>query len=263
MPKINLNNLTLNYEDSGKGKVLLFLHGLGSTLKDWDFQVPFFSKNFRVITVDLRGHGDSVMSNKNYGVDHMTDDIKQFLDALNIDKATLIGFSMGGAIAFQFAYSYPERIDKMVIVNSGPDFNNMGEIGEDLLKNRTHDLNTKGLEVLSKEISKNMFPESHQVDIRNEFEARCKDNNFDDYYQSFVTLMDWGLGDKIKDINADTLVIASDMDYTPVAFKKEYVNNLQNASLVVIKNSRHGVVMDQPEAFNNALFTFLNKEPKQ
>ena len=174
MPKINLSNITLNYEDKGKGKVLLFLHGLGSSIKDWDFQVPFFSKNFRVITVDLRGHGDSVMKDNNFGVDHMVNDIKEFLDALKIDNVTFIGFSMGGAIAFQFAYSYPEKIDKMVIVNSGPDFNNMGEIGEDLLKKRTEFLKTKGLDPLAKEIAFNMFPESHQLNLRNEFEARCK-----------------------------------------------------------------------------------------
>ena len=108
MPKINLSNITLNYEDKGKGKVLLFLHGLGSSIKDWDFQVPFFSKNFRVITVDLRGHGDSVMKDNNFGVDFMVNDIKEFLDALKIDNVTFIGFSMGGAIAFQFAYSYPD-----------------------------------------------------------------------------------------------------------------------------------------------------------
>lgn len=260
MPKINLKNIHLNYEDRGEGNVLLFLHGLGSTLKDWDFQVPFFSKNFRVITVDLRGHGDSVMTDDNYGVDCMSEDIKQFLDALNIDKATLIGFSMGGAVAFEFATSYPEKIDKLVIVNSGPDFNDMGKIGEDLLKNRTHDLNTRGLIELSKDISKNMFPKPHQIHLRDEFEERCKNNDFNDYYQSFVTLMEWGLGIKIKDIKAETLVIASDMDYTPVSFKEDYVKNLQNASLVVIKNSRHGVVMDQPDAFNKALHTFLTHE---
>ncbi|MBJ2174166.1 alpha/beta hydrolase [Aureibaculum sp. A20] len=260
MPKINLSNITLNYEDKGKGKVLLFLHGLGSSIKDWDFQVPFFSKNFRVITVDLRGHGDSTMKDSNFGVDHMVNDIKEFLDALKIDKVTFIGFSMGGAIAFQFTYSYPEKIDKMVIVNSGPDFNNMGKIGEDLLKNRTEFLKTNGLDPLAKEIAFNMFPESHQLNLRNEFEARCKKNDFNSYYQSFVTLMDWGMGDKIKDIKAKTLVIASDIDYTPIAFKEEYVKKLQNASLVVIKNSRHGVVLDQPEAFNKALFTFLSHE---
>ncbi|WP_117880188.1 alpha/beta fold hydrolase [Aureibaculum luteum] len=260
MPKINLSNITLNYEDKGKGKVLLFLHGLGSSIKDWDFQVPFFSKNFRVITVDLRGHGDSVMKDNNFGVDYMVNDIKEFLDALKIDKVTFIGFSMGGAIAFQFAYSYPEKIDKMVIVNSGPDFNDMGKIGENLLKNRTEFLKTNGLGPLAKEIAFNMFPESHQLNLRTEFEARCKKNDFDNYYQSFVTLMDWGMGNKIKDIEAETLVIASDMDYTPVAFKEEYVKKLQNASLKVIKNSRHGVVLDQPDAFNKALFTFLSHE---
>jgi len=257
MPKINLRNITLNYEDTGAGEVLLFLHGLGSTLKDWDYQVPFFAKNYRVIRVDLRGHGKTIMSTPNFGVEFMAEDIKDFLDALQIEKCTLIGFSMGGAVAFQFAYSFPHRMKNLVIVNSAPDFNNMGQIGEELRINRTNDLKTKGLDPLAKEIATNMFPEPHQIQLRNDFEERCKNNDFNSYYQSFVTLMDWGLGDKLSAITCPTLVVASDMDYTPVELKEAYVNKMQNAVLVVIKNSRHGVVLDQPEAFNTALQQFL------
>ena len=259
MLKIQVNNIALDYEDHGKGNVLLLLHGLGSTKKDWDAQVPFFSKTHRVITVDLRGHGASTKPQDAYGVKLMTEDVKQLLDQLNIKKATLVGFSMGGAVAFEMAAKHPEYLDNLVIVNSGPDFNNMGKIGEDLLDNRTTFLETKGLDALAKEISFNMFPEDHQIDLRNEFEIRCKNNDYNAYYKSFVTLMDWGLGDRLKDITTKTLVVASDMDYTPIAFKEAYVNRMQNATLAVIKNSRHGVVLDQPHAFNLELQNFLKQ----
>ncbi|WP_055442750.1 alpha/beta fold hydrolase [Lacinutrix himadriensis] len=260
MPKIQVNDIELDYEDYGKGDVLLLLHGLGSTKKDWDGQVPFFSKKYRVIALDFRGHGDSTKPLDAYGVELMTEDVKQLLDKLAIKKATFVGFSMGGAVAFEMAARHPEYLDNLVIVNSGPDFNDMGKTGEDLLKSRTAFLKTKGVEPLAKEISFNMFPEAHQIDMRNQFEARCKKNDYNAYFKSFVTLMDWGLGDRIKDINTRTLVVASDMDYTPVAFKQAYVDTLQNASLVVIENSRHGVVIDQPEAFNVALEKFLEDE---
>lgn len=260
MSKIQVNTIELDYEDKGTGDALLLLHGLGSTKKDWDAQVPFFSKTHRVITLDLRGHGNSSKPKDNYGVELMADDVKQFLDQLNIKKVTLVGFSMGGAVAFEIATRYPQYLENLVIVNSGPDFNAMGKIGDDLLKNRTEFLETKGIEPLAKEISFNMFPENHQIDLRNAFEARCKNNDYNAYYKSFTTLMTWGIGDKIKDITTKTLVVASDMDYTPIAFKEAYVNKLKNVTLAVIKNSRHGVIIDQPEAFNKVLKKFLNHE---
>lgn len=260
MPKVKVNQIEIDYEDVGEGDVLLFLHGLGSTKKDWEKQVPFFSKKYRVISLDLRGHGASSKPLNNYGVNYMTQDVKLLLDEFNIKKATIVGFSMGGAVAFQFAVSYPNCLNKLVIVNSGPDFNNMGKIGEDLLINRTNFLKTKGLKQLAKEISYNMFPEDHQINIRNQFEERCSKNDYNAYYQSFVTLMNWGLGNRINEIKAETLVVASDMDYTPVSFKEAYVKKLTKASLSVIKNSRHGVVIDQPEEFNNTLNNFLKNE---
>ena len=260
MSKIHVNNIELDYEDQGSGKVLLMLHGLGSTKKDWDSQVPFFSKGYRVITLDLRGHGDSSKPADAYGVELMTEDVKTFLDQLDIKEATFIGFSMGGAVAFQMAASHPEYVENLVIVNSGPDFNDMGTIGEELLKNRTEFLETKGLAPLAKEISFNMFPEDHQKDLRDAFEKRCRQNDYNAYYQAFVTLMHWGLGEALEQIQTRTLVVGSDMDYTPVAFKQEYVDRMPNARLSIIKNSRHGVVIDQPDAFNAVLQKFLEDE---
>ena len=75
--------------------------------------------------------------------------------------------------------------------------------------------------------------------------------------KTFGELMNWGMGKKISEIPHQTLVIASDMDYTPVEYKKSYTDKMQHAKLVVIENSRHGVVLDQAEKLNEELLKFL------
>jgi pimeloyl-ACP methyl ester carboxylesterase len=262
MPKVTVNTISLDYAIQGEGKAILLLHGLGSTKKDWDAQIPVFSQHYKTVAVDLRGHGNSSIpaEKDQYGVHFMSQDIKHLMDALEIPKATLIGFSMGGAVAFEFAVNYPERLDKLIIVNSGPDFNDMGELGEELLNSRTAFLNEKGIAELAKTIAENMFPEPHQVAMKEEFEARCAKNDHDAYYQSFVTLMAWGLGDRLQEIEHKTLIVGSDMDYTPVAFKENYTKRMKNAELAVVKNSRHGVIIDQPEDFNTIVLNFLADE---
>jgi pimeloyl-ACP methyl ester carboxylesterase len=72
--------------------------------------------------------------------------------------------------------------------------------------------------------------------------------------------MDWGIGKELENIAHKTLVVASDLDYTPISFKEEFVSRMQNARLAVITNSRHGVLMDQYEKFNNLIINFLENE---
>jgi pimeloyl-ACP methyl ester carboxylesterase len=72
--------------------------------------------------------------------------------------------------------------------------------------------------------------------------------------------MEWGLGDKLETIPHKTLVVGSDMDYMPVSYKEEYASKMQNASVAIVSNSRHGVVMDQYEAFNKIILNFLENE---
>ena len=137
MALTTINGIDLDYADFGKGDVVVLLHGLGSTKKDWDLQIPVLSQKFRVIAPDFRAHGNSERVPKEQGVDLMTEDIFQLLKFLNISRASFVGFSMGGAVAFNMAYLHPEITDKLVIVNSGPDFNNAKDSGIDILAERT------------------------------------------------------------------------------------------------------------------------------
>ena len=86
----------------------------------------------------------------------------------------------------------------MVIVNTAPDFNDLGEMGEEMVRERTKSLKTTGMEPLARQISEGMFPGEDQKDLRNAFFERAQKNPVDAYYNSFITLMKWGIGDKIK-----------------------------------------------------------------
>lgn len=254
------NGISIEYLDQGEGPVMLLLHGLGSTKADWDLQKEAFSEAFRVIAPDLRGHGNSSkpVSKKEYGISQCAEDMKLLLKALNIENCTVVGFSMGGAIAFDMALKYPKLIDKMIIVNSAPDFNNLGWFGKKMIIERTLFLKLKGMASLAKKVTNAMFPEPGQKKLRDAFYARASKNELKPYYYSFRTLMNWGIGKKIKDIKIPTLVVASEHDYTPISLKKAYVSKMPNARLEVIKNSRHGVTMDQPREFNKVILKFMN-----
>ena len=253
------NGISLEYLDQGEGEVILLLHGLGSTKADWDLQKESFSKEFRVIAPDIRGHGNSSKPEEKeaYGVTKCAEDMKLLLDKLNIAKCMVVGFSMGGAVAFEMAISYSGLISKMVIVNTAPDFNALGEMGEQMIKERTAMLRSQGMEAMAKKVTEGMFPEEDQENLRRSFYSRASRNDLEAYYNSFITLMNWGIGDKVRSIEIPTLVIASDMDYTPISLKESYTSKMKNAKLEIINNSRHGVTMDQPEQFNKALLKFF------
>ena len=257
MALLTINGIDLDYADVGVGDVVVLLHGLGSTKKDWDRQIPVLSQKFRVIAPDFRAHGNSERVPKEQGVEIMTEDVFQLLNSLKIKKASFVGFSMGGAVCFEMAYSHPEMVDKLVIVNSGPDFNNAKDSGIDILAERTKIIKEQGFISLAETISKGMFPEENQVEWRKEFLQRIIDNDEDAYLYTFGSLMKWGLDDKVSEILHPTLVVASDMDYTPIEYKKAYVDKMKNAKLVVIENSRHGIVLDQAEKLNHELLKFL------
>lgn len=119
MPTINLENVSLYYEEQGAGEPLLLLHGLGSNGRSWEYQVEPFARQYRVIVPDVRGHGRSAKPTGPYSVSQFANDIFNLLDHLQIDRFHLVGLSMGGMIGFQMAVDRPERLKSMTIVNSG------------------------------------------------------------------------------------------------------------------------------------------------
>ncbi|MGV9275438.1 alpha/beta fold hydrolase [Streptomyces griseosporeus] len=121
MPQLDVDGATLTYDDEGprdSGAVpLVFVHGWTANRHRWDHQTAHFSATRRVVRLDLRGHGDS--SGAGLGtIDEVAADVLALLDHLHIERCVLVGHSMGGMTAQAIALSHPERVERLVLVNS-------------------------------------------------------------------------------------------------------------------------------------------------
>lgn len=118
MEKVNVNGIELAYERRGKGTPLVLLHGFPLDHHLWDEAVPLLEDTFDVIVPDLRGFGNSTTVDSPYGMDDYASDIAGLLDQLGIQKAALVGHSMGGYVALAFARLYPDRVRGLGLVSS-------------------------------------------------------------------------------------------------------------------------------------------------
>lgn len=120
MPAVRLADGDLNYllEGPAGAPVLVLSNSLGTDLHMWDAQVPAFTRHFRVLRYDTRGHGQSLVSEGPYRIDQLGRDVLALLDALDIPKAHFCGLSMGGLIGQWLAINAPERIQRLVLCNT-------------------------------------------------------------------------------------------------------------------------------------------------
>ena len=121
--RIDVGDAEIHVEITGTGPDLLLVAGLGGRGAFWSNQIQPFARHFRVITFDHRGCGESTPDKIVYGAEHMATDVLALMDAMEIDKANLVGHSTGGAIGQYIALDEPERLNKLVLSCSwaGPD----------------------------------------------------------------------------------------------------------------------------------------------
>lgn len=116
---VNVNGIRLHYLDwGGKGPTLIFLTGMGASAYIFDKFAPHFNDKFRVLALTRRGHGDSDYPETGYDADTLTEDIRQFMDHLNIEKASLAGHSLAGVELTHFAATYPTRVEKLIYLDA-------------------------------------------------------------------------------------------------------------------------------------------------
>lgn len=111
-------NTKIAYSETGKGTAVVLLHGFLENATMWDFYVPEFSKKYRVITIDLLGHGQSECMGYLHTMEDMADAVHAVLHELRIRKAIFVGHSMGGYVALAFAELYPDNVKGIVLLNS-------------------------------------------------------------------------------------------------------------------------------------------------
>lgn len=113
-----INGIHIHYEDIGDGPALLLIHGFPLDHTMWTHQVEALKDDYRLITPDLRGHGQSQAPRGPYRMDHMADDLRALVQALGVSKVVLLGLSMGGYIALAFWRIYPRLVRALVLTDT-------------------------------------------------------------------------------------------------------------------------------------------------
>lgn len=117
--EILLHGQRIGYRAEGRGTPLVLIHGIAGTSATWDDVIPRLSARHRVLAPDLLGHGESAKPEGDYSLGGYANVLRDFLEVLGHERATLVGHSLGGGIALQFAYQFPERCARLVLVSSG------------------------------------------------------------------------------------------------------------------------------------------------
>ncbi|MGD9592514.1 MAG: alpha/beta fold hydrolase [Candidatus Berkiella sp.] len=260
MPYLKVNDIKIHYELLGQGKPVLFIHGLGSSTRDWEYQTPYFSKNYQVLLVDLRGHGQTDKPNHPYSVSLFASDIAHVISTLFPEGVHVVGHSLGGMVAFQLTVDYPNLVKSLTIVNSGPAVIFPSIKSQLFFYLRFFDVRLFGMSHMSKNLAKMLFPEPNQKEFRETFEQRWCENDPKAYTNSLKAFRGWTVMHRLPSITCPTLIISADKDYTPISYKEYYTKLITNAKLKVIENSRHITIIDQADIFNEMVDDFLKSQ---
>lgn len=254
---MSYKTVQLYHEISGTGDPVLLLHGLGSSTRDWESQVEALSRYYQVITVDVRGHGQSPKPPGPYSIPLFTADVIALLRELDTGPVHAVGISMGGMIGLQLALDAPELTRSLVVINSGPKL--VPETFGDRLAIRMRFviLRLMGMEGMGKFLAGRLFPEPGQEALREVFIQRWAENDVRAYRDAMRGFVGWTVADQLTDIQCPVLILASDQDYTTVEEKERLFAPLSQAQIKVINNAHHAVTVEHPQEVNQLLFEFL------
>ncbi len=119
LKEIELHGHCVAYRSAGSGPVIVLVHGITSTSETWERVMPTLAKRFTVIAPDLLGHGGSAKPRGDYSLGAYASGVRDLLIALGHERATFVGHSLGGGVAMQLAYQFPERCERLVLIDSG------------------------------------------------------------------------------------------------------------------------------------------------
>jgi pimeloyl-ACP methyl ester carboxylesterase len=268
MPFFNLKDGTkIFYKEEGSGSPpLALVHGWTMDSGYWLNQVPYFSKSYRVITPDLKGHGASDKPQGRYSVREYAEEVNQLLDKLlGKEKFVLCGHSMGGFIALEYATDpvFSKRLKGVILCNTA--YILKGDPARKFLL----DAWKKGLLGTRKSAEENRakmafnikFQREHKdvVQMVVEESLKCPDQVAISWMESIVE--EYDLTDKLSQISMPALIITSDADRTVDPKQSTYMKeHIKNSELVVLKPAiGHHTPLEATDEFNKAVKSFIDK----
>ncbi|MBE6496422.1 MAG: alpha/beta hydrolase [Methanobrevibacter thaueri] len=256
--------MKLNYVDEGNGETLVLIHGLSDNLLYWEVLATALKKDFRVVRFDLRGHGQSPLGEDEITMGTYVNDLKNILDELNIKKASLIGFSLGGAVALDFAVKYPDYVSSMVLMST---FSKCDDHVVDMFNQFNHALEGGFETFYDFMVPKVLCPdviESNREELEFLKQIASKTANVDAFKKAVDACMDFNVDDELSQIDVPVLVLCGKYDEIfPMYIHKNISCKINNSKLIVLDNSRHNLLVGENNIkVIDALNDFLKKEKK-
>jgi pimeloyl-ACP methyl ester carboxylesterase len=264
--RIQIGNLAVAVSDTGDGPPVVLLHGLACGKRMWFHQTRALRSRFRVIAYDFRGHGDSdaPAAATDYSAALLARDLVGVLDALKIERAAIVGFSLGGGAALALAASKPERVSRLVLADVGAGADDPVKI--ESMARRWGKLIDRGetdelvCDMLRSELFKVYAGRSARR--REHMAALIRATPIDGLHLTLSEILAkrrslFQLTGLLKSVQAPTLVLAGQYDYTCSKAARFMASTVPNASLKFIADSGHMSPIEQPAAFSAALTEFL------
>jgi 3-oxoadipate enol-lactonase len=252
------NGITLHLLEEGieENLPLVFVNSLGTDLRLWDSVARYFTDDFRVIRYDKRGHGLSDCPPAPYSIRDHAEDLAGLLDALRLSHAILVGISVGGMIALDFAARYPERVKALVLCDTG------AKIGTvESWNARIQAVQRGGMESIADGVLARWFmppfAKTYPAQVQG-FRNMLTRTPAEGYIGTCVALRDAELSEAAKAVRAKTLVLCGSHDVaTPPELTRGLLDVLPDARHAELPDAAHLPCVEQPERFTEIMMQFL------
>jgi pimeloyl-ACP methyl ester carboxylesterase len=266
MPKALVNGINIHYVQTGQGPDLVLIHGIASNLGQWQLSIlPALVEDFRVTMYDLRGHGYSDMPPSGYTPVHMVDDFSDLMDYLGIKQATILGHSYGGLVALSYAARHPERVDRLIIADTGIPLLEQGR-GRDALLERCRELlrqhnidipdeKAEDVPYLMEQILKRRHHSWRGMGARRALARLSRLSNTTSFGKEYREAPELTL-EIIRQIQAPALLIYGDRSPL-MASSQSLHEHLPNCRTAIIPNGGHFFPLEHPQVFVEHVTAFL------
>lgn len=248
MPSINRNGVNIHYEDHGAGPAVLLSHGYSATSQMWKGQVDALTDRYRVITWDMRGHGetDSPEDQGEYSEAKTVDDMAAILRHLGLETAVIGGLSLGGYMSLAFNVAHPDMVRALMLFDCGPGYKNpkAREGWNETASKRAENFEAKGLDALGSS-------DEVRVSTHKSAEGLAR------AARGMLAQFDSRIIESLETIAVPTLVLVG-ADDTPFLGASDYMSaKIPGAVRVTVPEAGHAANIHQPAAFNAAVESFL------
>jgi len=250
------------FEAAGEGPPVVLVHGLGMTRAMWDWLWPALARRFRVVRYDLLGHGESDRPRDTYTLARFADQTAEVMDGLGLDRAALVGFSLGGLVACAFALARPERVAALAILNSAYD---RSEEERAAVLARVEQAARDGPAATVEAALKRWFTAGYAAahpEVLDRVRGWILGNDPEVYPLAYRVLAegDRELAQAVAAICAPTLVMTGGEDpgNTP-DMSRRLAAVIPGARCEILAGLRHMGLAEDPEAFNRPLLAFLDE----